>query len=72
MKIKDVMTKVVEMVRPEATFQEAAGKMKDLDVGPMPVAEGGRWSGIAHRSRHRGPRGGRGTRLRAPPACARR
>ena len=46
MKVKDVMTKLVEFVRPETTVQEAAGKMKDLNVGPIPVCEGERVLGI--------------------------
>jgi CBS domain-containing protein len=46
MKVKDVMTKLVEFVRPETSVQEAAGKMKDLNVGPIPVCEGERVLGI--------------------------
>lgn len=46
MKVKEVMTKVVEFVRPETTVQEAAGKMKDLNVGPIPVCEGDKVRGI--------------------------
>ena len=37
MLIKDVMTRHVECVSPEDTLQAAARKMRDLDVGPMPV-----------------------------------
>jgi len=37
MKLQDIMTKDVECVRPGDTLQEAARRMKDLDVGPMPV-----------------------------------
>lgn len=37
MLIKDVMTRHVECVSPEDTLQTAARKMRDLDVGPMPV-----------------------------------
>jgi len=37
MLIKDVMTRHVECVSPEDTIQAAARKMRDLDVGPMPV-----------------------------------
>src|SRR5262245_42380464 len=37
MLIKDVMTRRVECVSPEDTLQTAAKKMRDLDVGPMPV-----------------------------------
>jgi len=46
MKIKDVMTRAVESVRPDQTIQEAAAKMKSLDVGPMPVTEGDRLVGM--------------------------
>jgi len=37
MKVKGVMTRGVECVRPDDTLQEAARKMKTLDVGPLPV-----------------------------------
>ena len=37
MLIKDVMTRHVECVSPGDTLQAAARKMRDLDVGPMPV-----------------------------------
>jgi len=37
MKLKDIMTPNVECVRPGDTLQEAARKMKSLDVGLMPV-----------------------------------
>lgn len=37
MQLKDIMTPDVECVRPGDTLQEAARKMKSLDVGPMPV-----------------------------------
>jgi CBS domain-containing protein len=46
MKIKEVMTSGVECVRPETTLQEAAVKMKALNVGPLPVCEGDRPVGI--------------------------
>ena len=46
MKIKDVMTKSVETVRPDQTLQEAASRMKSLDVGPMPVCENDRLIGM--------------------------
>ncbi len=36
-KLKDVMTREVEVISPEATICEAAMKMKALDVGPLPV-----------------------------------
>jgi CBS domain-containing protein len=46
MRIKDVMTTSVECVRPETTLQEAAVKMKSLNVGSLPVCEGDRPIGI--------------------------
>jgi CBS domain-containing protein len=46
MKIKEVMTSGVECVRPETTLQEAAAKMKSLNVGPLPVCEGDKPVGI--------------------------
>ena len=40
MLVKDVMTKGAECVTPSTSLQEAASKMKALDVGPLPVCEG--------------------------------
>jgi len=37
MRVSDIMTRTVECVSPEDTIQAAARKMKDLDVGPLPV-----------------------------------
>lgn len=37
MRLDECMTKGVECIRPEATLQEAARKMRDLDVGTLPV-----------------------------------
>ena len=37
MQVKDVMTKRAECVKPSSSLQEAAQKMKNLDVGPLPV-----------------------------------
>jgi len=37
MKLKDIMTPKPECIRPDTTLQEAARKMRDLDVGPLPV-----------------------------------
>ncbi len=34
------------MISPEATIQEAAQKMKELDVGPLPVCENDRLVGM--------------------------
>lgn len=46
MKLRDVMTRDVEVVHPNSTIREAAEKMKDLDVGPMPVCDGQRLVGM--------------------------
>ena len=40
MKIAEVMTREVEVIHPNATIAEAAEKMKQLDVGPLPVCDG--------------------------------
>jgi CBS domain-containing protein len=40
MLVRDVMTKGAECVRPTDSLQEAAQKMKNFDVGPLPVCEG--------------------------------
>jgi len=39
MRISEIMTAHVECVSPDDTLQDAAGKMKELDVGPLPVCE---------------------------------
>lgn len=41
-KVRDVMTAVVEWLEPHETVEEAARKMKALDIGAMPVCEGER------------------------------
>jgi CBS domain-containing protein len=46
MKLKDVMTTQVEVVRPEASIQEAAEKMRTLDVGALPVCDGQQLKGM--------------------------
>jgi CBS domain-containing protein len=46
MQIKDIMTRDVEVVRPDATLQEAARKMKDLDIGAIPVCDGRKLQGM--------------------------
>jgi CBS domain-containing protein len=40
------MTKGVEVVRPAETLQEAARKMKLLDIGPLPVCDGDKVVGM--------------------------
>lgn len=46
MKIRDIMTKNPEVVRPDATIDEAARMMKHLDVGSLPVCNGTRVLGM--------------------------
>ena len=46
MRIKEVMTRAVEVVNADVTVQEAAARMKSLNVGSIPVSEGGRPIGI--------------------------
>ncbi|MGV3721606.1 MAG: CBS domain-containing protein [Actinomycetota bacterium] len=46
MKLKEVMTRGAEVIRPEAALQEAAEKMKSLDVGSLPVCDGERLVGM--------------------------
>jgi len=40
MQVKEVMTRRVECVRPDDTLQTAARRMRDLNVGPLPVCGG--------------------------------
>lgn len=37
MQIKDIMTAGPECISPEDSLQKAARKMRDLDIGPLPV-----------------------------------
>jgi CBS domain-containing protein len=46
MQLKEVMTRDVEVIHPEATLQEAAEKMDALNVGPLPVCDGTRLVGM--------------------------
>src|SRR5687768_819517 len=46
MQLKDVMTRDVEVIQPDATLQQAAEKMEELDVGPLPVCDGNRLVGM--------------------------
>jgi CBS domain-containing protein len=46
MQVKEVMTRGVECVPPDSTLQEAARKMRDLDVGPLPVCDHDRLAGM--------------------------
>lgn len=44
--VRDVMTRGVETVAPDASIAEVARKMRDLDVGSLPVCDGSRLVGI--------------------------
>lgn len=46
MRVKDVMTTSVQTIRPDSPLQEAAERMKTLDVGPLPVCEDNRLVGM--------------------------
>lgn len=46
MKLKEIMTKDVEVLHPEDTIQTAAQKMRDRNVGFLPVIEGGELTGV--------------------------
>lgn len=46
MKVGEVMTRKVVTISPEATLTEAARRMRGLDVGPLPVADGDRLVGM--------------------------
>src|SRR5829696_6661330 len=46
MRVREVMTRGVECTSPDATLQEAAAKMKSLDVGPLPVCDNDRLVGM--------------------------
>lgn len=37
MQVKEIMTPDVECTQPSASLREAAQKMRDLDIGPLPV-----------------------------------
>lgn len=46
MKVSDIMTPEVETVAPEAALQDAAGCMREIDVGVLPVCDGERLVGM--------------------------
>src|SRR4051794_41545648 len=46
MTLKDVMTPNPECVTPDDSLQDAARKMRNLDVGPLPVCENDRLAGM--------------------------
>ena len=46
MQVREIMTPNVEVVYPDATLKEAAEKMSQLDIGPLPVCDGERVVGM--------------------------
>lgn len=46
MQVRDVMTRGVETIDGSATIEEAAARMRNLNVGPLPVVDGGRLIGM--------------------------
>jgi CBS domain-containing protein len=46
MQLRNVMTREVEVIHPNATLEEAAEKMDALNVGPLPVCDGDRLVGM--------------------------
>src|SRR5262245_3844271 len=46
MQVSDVMTRDAECTRPEATLQEAAERMKIVDVGSLPVCDDNHLVGV--------------------------
>ena len=46
MKLKDIMTKEVEVVHPDQSLKDAAQKMRVRDIGFLPVCDGDRVLGV--------------------------
>lgn len=46
MQIKEVMTSTVEFIHPDITLSDAAGRMRNLNVGALPVGENDRLVGM--------------------------
>jgi CBS domain-containing protein len=46
MKLKEIMTSDVEVIHPNDTLQTAARKMRDRDIGFLPVCDGDRLIGV--------------------------
>jgi len=46
MQVKEIMTPKPECVSPEDSLQDAARKMRNLDVGPLPVCDNDRLAGM--------------------------
>ena len=46
MKLKEIMTRDVEVIHPHDSLQTAAQKMRDRDIGFLPVCDGDRLVGV--------------------------
>jgi CBS domain-containing protein len=46
MQLREIMTRDVEVIRPETSVSEAEQKMRSLDLGALPVCEGQRLVGM--------------------------
>ena len=46
MDLRDIMSRNVEVVNASASLEDAAIKMKNLDVGLIPVCDGDRLQGV--------------------------
>ncbi|TXL76305.1 CBS domain-containing protein [Vineibacter terrae] len=46
MKLAEVMTRDVETIAPDASLQEAAQRMEELNVGALPVCDGAQLIGV--------------------------
>jgi CBS domain-containing protein len=46
MQLRDVMTRDVKVIRPDAPIRDAARRMREIDVGPIPVCDGDRLVGL--------------------------
>ena len=46
MKLREIMTSNVEVIHPDDTLQTAAEKMRDRDIGFLPVCDGDRLIGV--------------------------
>jgi CBS domain-containing protein len=46
MELREIMTRNVQVIAPDATLRDAARMMKDLDFGGIPVCDGDRLTGF--------------------------
>ncbi len=46
MQIKDIMSKEVRYMKPDATVEDAAIRMKEYGIGAMPITQDGKVTGI--------------------------